>query len=254
MIGLILGTSEGKKLLSLINKYTEDIFVSTATEYGGELLKEYKYKYINTKPLDKNQLEAMMVKHNIKVLIDASHPYAEVVTKNAIEVCEKQNITYIRYERKSTIDKYKDYHKLILVEDYQRLEEELKPLKGNILNTTGSRNVNKFTSMNIENRIIHRVLPTIESIDICLKSGATVENIIAIKGPLDKALNKAFIEAFDAKIIVMKDSGIQGGTIEKIEAAIELDLWVAVIGRKDKPNALCFNDESKLSEYLSSIL
>ena len=40
MIGLILGTSEGKKLLSLINKYTEDIFVSTATEYGGELLKE----------------------------------------------------------------------------------------------------------------------------------------------------------------------------------------------------------------------
>lgn len=254
MIGLILGTSEGKKLLSLINKYTEDIFVSTATEYGGELLKEYKYKYINTKPLDKNQLEAMMVKHNIKVLIDASHPYAEVVTKNAIEVCEKQNITYIRYERKSTIDKYKDYHKLILVEDYQRLEEELKSLKGNILNTTGSRNVNKFTSMNIENRIIHRVLPTIESIDICLKSGATVENIIAIKGPLDKALNKAFIEAFDAKIIVMKDSGIQGGTIEKIEAAIELDLWVVVIVRKDKPNALCFNDESKLSEYLSSIL
>ncbi|MBU3195300.1 cobalt-precorrin-6A reductase [Clostridium algidicarnis] len=254
MIGLILGTSEGKKLLSLINKYTEDIFVSTATEYGGELLKEYKYKHINTKPLDKDKLEAMMIKYNIKILIDASHPYAEVVTKNAMEVCEKQNITYIRYERKSTIDKYKDYHKLILVEDYEKLKEELKSLKGNILNTTGSRNVNKFTSMNIENRIIHRVLPTIESIDICLKSGATVENIIAIKGPLDKALNKAFIEAFDAKIIVMKDSGVQGGSIEKIEAAIELDLWVVVIGRKDKPNCICFNDENKLSEYLSSIL
>lgn len=254
MIGLILGTSEGKKLLSLINKYTEDIFVSTATEYGGELLKEYKYKHINTKPLDKDKLEAMMIKYNIKILIDASHPYAEVVTKNAMEVCEKQNITYIRYERRSTIDKYKDYHKLILVDDYQRLKEELKSLKGNILNTTGSRNVNKFTSMNIENRIIHRVLPTTESIDICLKSGATVENIIAIKGPLDKALNKAFIEAFDAKIIVMKDSGVQGGTIEKIEAAIELDLWVVVIGRKDKPTGICFNDETKLSEYLSSIL
>ncbi len=254
MIGLILGTSEGKKLLSLINKYTEDIFVSTATEYGGQLLKEYKYKYINTKPLDKDQLEAMMIKYDIPILIDASHPYAEVVTKNAMEICEKQNITYIRYERKSIIDKYKDYHKLILVEDYQKLEEKLKSLQGNILNTTGSRNVNKFTSMKIENRIIHRVLPIIESIDICLKSGATVDNIIAIKGPVDKDLNKAFIEAYDAKIIVMKDSGIQGGTIEKIEAAIELDLWIAVIGRKDKPNGLCFNDEAKLSEYLSSIL
>ena len=46
MIGLILGTVEGKKILSLLNKFTEDIFVSTATEYGGELLKNYKYKIL----------------------------------------------------------------------------------------------------------------------------------------------------------------------------------------------------------------
>ena len=42
MIGFILGTSEGKKILSLINKYTDEIAVSTATSYGGQLLKEYK--------------------------------------------------------------------------------------------------------------------------------------------------------------------------------------------------------------------
>jgi precorrin-6A/cobalt-precorrin-6A reductase len=48
MIGLILGTSEGKRILSLLNKYTEDIFITTATAYGGELLKDYKYKILNT--------------------------------------------------------------------------------------------------------------------------------------------------------------------------------------------------------------
>ena len=34
MIGFILGTSEGKKILSLMNNYTDNIAVSTATSYG----------------------------------------------------------------------------------------------------------------------------------------------------------------------------------------------------------------------------
>ncbi|WP_032121524.1 cobalt-precorrin-6A reductase [Clostridium amazonitimonense] len=254
MIALILGTSEGKKLLSLINRYTEDIVVSTATDYGGELLKGYKYKYLNTKPLDKKELSEMLLKNNVKILIDASHPYAEVVTQNAMEVCTEYGIQYIRYERASLIEKYIDYEKLILVEDYKELEEKLKDIEGNILNTTGSRNIGKFTSMNLKNRIIHRILPTLDSIDSSLKAGAKVEDIIAIKGPIDKELNKAFIKAYEAKAIVMKDSGVQGGTGEKIESAIEEDLWVLVIGRKKKPYDICFNDETKLSEYLNSIL
>jgi len=53
MIALILGTSEGREILSLLNKFTDNILISTATAYGGEILKNYKYKKLNTKPLNK---------------------------------------------------------------------------------------------------------------------------------------------------------------------------------------------------------
>ncbi len=55
MIALILGTSEGREILSLLNKFTDNILISTATAYGGEILKNYKYKKLNTKPLNKKR-------------------------------------------------------------------------------------------------------------------------------------------------------------------------------------------------------
>ncbi len=56
MIGFILGTSEGKKIVSLMNEFTDDIAVSTATSYGGQLLENYKIKELNTKPLNKEEM------------------------------------------------------------------------------------------------------------------------------------------------------------------------------------------------------
>ena len=82
MIALILGTSEGKNILSLLNEFTDNILVSTATTYGGDILKTYKYKTLNTKPLDLNGLKQMLIKQGISVLVDASHPYALDITKN----------------------------------------------------------------------------------------------------------------------------------------------------------------------------
>ena len=47
MIGLFLGTSEGREILGYLNKFTDNLYLSTATEYGGEILEKYKYKKRN---------------------------------------------------------------------------------------------------------------------------------------------------------------------------------------------------------------
>ena len=52
MIGFVLGTGEGREILSFINKYTDEIVVSTATQYGYEIYKDFKAKYFNYKPLN----------------------------------------------------------------------------------------------------------------------------------------------------------------------------------------------------------
>ena len=108
MIGLIVGTSEGKNILSGLNEFTEDIFISTATAYGAELLKDYKYKIFNEKPLDLVGLMNVIRLNNIKILIDASHPYALEITKNAMEACKICGVQYVRYERPSVVEKFNE--------------------------------------------------------------------------------------------------------------------------------------------------
>ena len=54
MIGFVLGTGEGRAILSHVNKYTDEIVVSTATEYGYEIYKEFKAKHFNYRPLNED--------------------------------------------------------------------------------------------------------------------------------------------------------------------------------------------------------
>ncbi|MGK0465116.1 cobalt-precorrin-6A reductase [Clostridium sp.] len=250
MIALFLGTSEGKKILSLLNTFTEDIFISTATSYGGELLKDYKYKVLNTTPLDKVSLVKAFKENNISVVVDGSHPYATEITKTLMDLCTEHNLDYIRYERPSVIDKFKNHKEVIRVYGYEQLLEMAKNIKGTILNTTGSRNIKKLMDLGMENRIVHRVLPSIEVMKEYFSLGLCVEDIIAIKGPTSYDLNCSFIKEYDAKAIILKDSGVQGGTEEKLKAAIDLGITAFVIDRSKVTYENSFNNEDELVEYI----
>lgn len=253
MIGLISGTSEGKELLSNLNRYTDNILVSTATSYGGELLKDYKYKYLNTTPLDKENMIKLFKEKKVEVLIDASHPYALEVSKNAMEVCNYIGIEYIRFEREKIIEKFLEEEKISVVESYEDLYSKLKDIKGNILNTTGSRNMEKIIKLNLENRIIHRVLPSLKVIKECFDLGVELHNIIAIKGPISYDLNRAFIREYNAKAILLKDSGKEGGTEEKIRAAIDENIYAIVVDRKSLDYKNKFNNKEEVIKYLKKL-
>jgi precorrin-6x reductase len=250
MIGLILGTSEGRKILSLLNNHTEDIFVSTATEYGGEILKDYKYTHLNTKPLAFDELVETLREKGVNKLVDASHPYAIEISKNAMKACEILNIEYIRYERPSSVEKFRDERYIIEVKDYDELYDKLKNIEGNILNTTGSRNLDKILSMKVENRIIHRVLPSVKVMQECIDKDVNIEDIIAIKGPISYEFNCAFIKEYKAKAMILKDSGTAGGTEEKLKACVDNCIYGLVVGRKSVEYKKAFYNVEHLVKYL----
>ena len=147
MIGFVLGTGEGRAILSFINKYTDEIVVSTATQYGYEIYKDFKAKYFNYKPLNEAEFEELVKEFGIKVFLDGSHPYASEVSNTVINVCSKMNIDYIRYERKSYFTDLKDNKNIIFIDKYEDLEKVLKSIEGNVLNTTGSNNALKIDSL-----------------------------------------------------------------------------------------------------------
>jgi len=254
MIGLIVGTSEGKNILSGLNEFTEDIFVSTATTYGAELLKKYKYRIFNDTPLDLVGLMQVIKRYDIKILIDASHPYALEITGNAIEACRVYGAQYVRYERPSVAKTFKENENVIMVEDYESLHPYLLKVDGCILNTTGSRNIDKIIGFKLKNRVIHRVLPSVKVLEDILGVGIKVDDIVAMKGPVGYELNCGFIKEYKAKAILMKDSGIQGGTYDKIKAAIDNNISAFIIGRKAMEYSKVFYSEIELVKFVSGLM
>jgi precorrin-6A/cobalt-precorrin-6A reductase len=249
MIGFILGTSEGRKILALINKYTNEIAVSTATNYGGELLEEFNIKELNTKPLDKEEMLEWIKLNKIRVLVDASHPYAEIVTKNSLECANEFKIPFVRYERLGVLDDINS-DDIIRVRNYDEAMEVIKKIDGNILNTTGGNNVSKFVNLDFKYRIVHRILPSPKVLSKIVDAGISIKNIVAMQGPISYDLEKAFIKQYEIKGILTKDSGIEGGVLEKYKAVQESNIKLIVIERPKFTGDLIFNDVESLVEYL----
>ena len=253
MIGFILGTSEGRKILSLINKYTDEIAVTTATTYGGELLKEFKIKALNTKPLNKEEMLNWIKVNGIQVLVDASHPYAEEVTKTALECVNALKIEYVRYERQGALENITG-EDILRVKNYNEAIDCIKNIDGNILNTTGGNNVSKFINLDFKYRIIHRILPSPKVLTKIVEAGIIIKDIIALQGPISYELEKAFINQYNIKAILTKDSGIEGGVLEKLKAVRGSKIKLIVIEKPKFTYDLVFNSEEKLVEFLLNTL
>ncbi|WP_297421512.1 cobalt-precorrin-6A reductase [Clostridium sp.] len=249
MIGFILGTSEGRKILELISKYTNDIAVSTATSYGGKLLEEFNIKVLNTKPLGKAEMLNWLNLNQINVLIDASHPYAQEVTRTAVECTEELKIKYIRYERKGSLENIKD-EDILRVQNYDEAIELIKNIDGNILNTTGGNNVSKFLNLDFKYRVIHRILPMPKVLSKIVEEGINIKDIIALQGPISYELEKAFIYQYNIKAILTKDSGKEGGVLEKLRAVQECKIKLIVLEKALFKYDLEFSDEENLVKYI----
>ena len=252
MIGFVLGTGEGREILSYINKYTDEIIVSTATQYGYEIYKDFKAKYFNYKPLNEEQFEELVKEFGIKVFVDASHPYASEVSKTVINVCGKMNIDYIRYERKSYFTELKNDENIIFIDKYEDLEKVLDNIDGNVLNTTGSNNALKIDSLNIKNRVIHRILPSPNVISKLLDNGISIDNIIAIKGPFGVDINNGIIKEYKIKSLITKDSGEEGGMKEKVDSALLNNVKIIVIKRPKLNYGKEFNNIKEMLKFIIS--
>ena len=66
--------------------------------------------------LTKEDMVSLIKEKNITQIIDATHPYATVVSSNAIECSKITNIDYVRFERESLI-KQIDYENKYVVEN-----------------------------------------------------------------------------------------------------------------------------------------
>lgn len=232
MIFVLAGTQDGREIVRLLLEQGHDVAASVVSSYGGELLAHAcgQRCLINDKPLDEAALKDYLQEHDIRLLVDASHPYAANVSRNAIAVCQALSIPYIRYER--DLSKL-DYDRITVVHSYEEAAQAAAALGKKIFLTTGSRNLDKFVhSPDLKNcELTARVLPTAEVIGLCESLGVDAGHIVALQGPFSRELNVELFRKYGAEVIITKNSGTIGGTDTKFAAAAELNLPIVLIDR-----------------------
>lgn len=257
MIMILGGTKDAREIIVQISEKKYPLLITTATEYGGSLVEPYEGCDVLMKRMSAQDMERIMIERKIQLVVDATHPYAVDVSQNAMLACQNRKIPYLRYQRnESAYDGYKDI--LVMVDHMEAAADYLAAVEGNILLTTGSKSLGVFANRIPVQRLYPRVLPTAEVLKQCETFGIKAGNIIAMQGPFSKNMNMEIIKMFNIRILVTKDSGNVGGTVDKLAAASACQCKVVMVRRPkvDYPN-LFENKEDlvcKVSELYEKIL
>ena len=229
---LFAGTTEGRVLAQRLAHLPLEASLCVATEYGKEVLDALPERFeILTGRMDTEQMESLM-RDGYTLVVDATHPYALLVSKNIAQAADCAGLPYLRLLREESNPQVQEKKSCIYLPTLEDCVEQLKGTEGNILLTTGSKDLAKFTSLpGYAERIYPRVLPTEESIQACTKAGFTGKHIIAMQGPFSLEMNLALMHQFAIQVMVTKDGGKAGGFTEKIEAAEKAGIQTIVIGR-----------------------
>lgn len=252
------GTIEGRKLAEAISGHLkagggsdngiELCHVCVATQYGASLLPGDERLIIHHERMDDREIEELIEETGFDVCIDATHPYAVLVSENIRKACEKCSTRLyrlLREEESSKLDSMSDGQRVKCFDNVHDAVDHLMNTKGNILTTTGSKELKEFTRIeDYGTRVYARVLPVSDVLRTCEELKFPAGNLYCMQGPFSTEMNIAMINASHAAYLVTKSSGSAGGFDEKYEAAMQTGAEFIVIGRpKEIQDHICSYEE-----------
>lgn len=163
---IFAGTVEGRLVAEYLAAANIPVLASVATAYGAQLLEQsfdqlseqtscqhskqhlhqHSEQYSPPHPdlqitqgrLDMEEMERLMQQEDCELVIDATHPYAAIVSENIQKACEKTGKERIRLLRESE-QEWDQSEGCVLVHSVKEAAEYLKQTSGNVLITTGSK-------------------------------------------------------------------------------------------------------------------
>ena len=243
------GTTEGREICSFLKKYEIASFACTATEYGKCRIEEGGALTVRSGRLTEEEMEQLFGEEQPEMVIDATHPYADLVSENIRSACEKAGKTYLRLLRPSLAAD----PSCVMVDTTEEAVSYLAGTEGKILVTTGSKELAGFTGMkDYQNRLYARVLSLPNVMKACAELGFEGKHLIGMQGPFSRELNAAMLRQYDCRYLVTKDTGKAGGFQDKIDAALECDAVPVIIGRPLKEEGMSVRECKRfLTEHFS---
>ncbi len=207
-VWILSGTSDGPEIANRLLELNYSVFASVLTYKAGQAyIENPKLHIITGKLKNKDEIINFIKKNKIKLVVDASHPFAVIISKNLINACKEINTPLLIFERKSLINNTNNFFYIDDLKDINNVDLENK----NILLAIGSRFLNNtaYYYMNCKANIFTRVLPTHESITKAFGSCIKNSNIAILEPSKNNKsiLEKKLCDFWKIDYVLCRESG-----------------------------------------------
>ena len=227
MILVFGGTTEGRMAAKVLDESGTAYFYSTHRGFQDIQLAHGVHI---TGAMEGLQMATFCQEHDIRLLVDAAHPFAENLHRNIVQVAQALSIPVIRYDR--IFPAHDD--DLVWCKDYDDAISQLKKQGVHrLLALTGVKTIDKLRDYWQEHTCWFRILNREESMRMAEKAGFPADHLVYYQQDDTAAL----IGQLRPQAIITKESGTSGGFNEKIEAARQAGTKVFVVERPSYPAA-----------------
>jgi precorrin-6A/cobalt-precorrin-6A reductase len=168
-----------------------------------------------------------LVSEHIDVLIDATHPYAKVMSRNAAAAAHKTAVAVVALRRPAWVAIAGD--RWIEVSDAREAVDAIGPESRSVFVALGRSELEPFAGVPQHRYLFRSVDPIEPPLPLPRVS------YITARGPFSEADDRALMAAHAVEIVISKNSG-GGAAYGKIAAARALGIKVIMLRR---PPALC---------------
>lgn len=246
---LIAGVKEAPEIAKIVMNQGYELKILTTNAACHAQFTEGELAHCLLDNTEADRLSELMRDDQVEVILDASSESSHLFNGSLSTASSRPR--YVRYYREELelapqpgVNTVFSFHEAVecLVDIQPRT----------VFLTTGSYELEAFCREPRlrMTRFVVRVLPDWKVIKKCQEAGLPVSNIVAMQGPFSKKINRILFKAYNAEVIVTRDSGQAGGTDTKILAAMELHIPIIVIKRKTPQDHLTACGMKQLEEIL----
>ena len=227
MILVFGGTTEGRMAAKVLDESGAAFWYSTRGELQDVQL---AHGIRLSGGMEVPEMEVFCHEHDIRLLVDAAHPFAQALHRNVVELASRIGIPVIRYDRI-----YPPHDSdLVWCRDYTDAIDQLeKHGIGSLLALTGVNTITRLKPYWQGHECWFRILHRDESVDGALRAGFPADHLVYY-GTDD---TPSLLARLRPQAVITKESGTSGGFAEKIEAARQAGVRVFVVERPAYPVA-----------------
>lgn len=240
MILVLGGTTEGRKAVCELEEAGSTFYYSTKT---GEQDVELCHGIAISGALTEDDMLTFCREKAIRLIIDAAHPFASMLHDTVARVATTLHLPAIRFER---IFPPRDAD-ITWVDSYDDVIRLLAQRRGiSVEATTGVQSIAKLKPLEKHGiKMYYHILDRPSSFAKAMECGVRMDQIIRYGQQ----------ETVNADVMILKESGLSGGFLQKTESARQRNMKMIAIRRPATPSSfLCVNGEHGLRLMVERLL